>query len=50
MLVGILCRICRCLAVGPREHEPSAKPEGDDDAKPSEKAASADEDETKGDA
>ncbi len=21
MLVGILCRICRCLAVGPRERE-----------------------------
>ena len=29
MLVGILCRICRCLAVGPREREPSAKPVGD---------------------
>ena len=30
MLVGILCRICRCLAVGPREREPSAKPAGRD--------------------
>ncbi len=29
MLMGILCRICRCLAVGPREREPSAKPAGD---------------------
>ncbi len=29
MLVGILCRICRCLPVGPREREPSAKPVGD---------------------
>ncbi len=29
MLVGILCRICRCLAVGPREREPFAKPVGD---------------------
>jgi predicted flap endonuclease-1-like 5' DNA nuclease len=29
MLVGILCRICRCLAGGPREREPSAKPVGD---------------------
>ncbi len=29
MLVGILCRICRCLAGGPREREPSAKPAGD---------------------
>ncbi len=29
MLVGILCRMCRCLAVGPREREPSAKPAGD---------------------
>ncbi len=29
MLVGILCRICRCLPGGPREREPSAKPAGD---------------------
>ena len=29
MLGGILSRICRCLAVGPREREPSAKPVGD---------------------
>ncbi len=29
MLGGILCRICRCLVVGPREREPSAKPAGD---------------------
>ncbi len=29
MLVGILCRICRCLAGRPREREPSAKPAGD---------------------
>ncbi len=29
MLMGILCRICRCLPVGPREREPSAKPVGD---------------------
>ena len=29
MLVGILCRICRCLAGGQRKHEPSAKPAGD---------------------
>ncbi len=29
MLVGILCRICRCLSVGPREREPSVKPVGD---------------------
>ncbi len=29
MLGGILCRICRCLPVGPREREPSAKPAGD---------------------
>ena len=29
MLVGILCRICRCLPVGPREREPSAKPAGE---------------------
>ena len=29
MLVGILCRICRCLAGGPREREPSAKPAGE---------------------
>ncbi len=29
MLGGILSRICRCLAVGPREREPSAKPAGD---------------------
>ena len=29
MLVGILCRICRCLPVGPREREPSAKPVSD---------------------
>ena len=29
MLVGILCRICRCLAGGSREREPSAKPAGD---------------------
>lgn len=33
-----------------RKKPARAKPEGDDDAKPSEKAASADEDETKGDA
>ena len=29
MLVGILCRICRCLAGRPREREPSANPAGD---------------------
>ena len=29
MLVGILCRICRWLAGGPREREPSAKPASD---------------------
>ncbi len=29
MLVGILCRFCRCLAARPPEHEPSAKPAGD---------------------
>ena len=29
MLMGILCRICRCLAGGQREREPSAKPAGD---------------------
>ncbi len=29
MLVGILCRMCRCLAGGQREREPSAKPAGD---------------------
>ncbi len=29
MLVGILCRICRCFAGGQREREPSAKPAGD---------------------
>ncbi len=29
MLGGILFRICRCLAGGPREREPSAKPAGD---------------------
>ena len=29
MLGGILSRICRCLAVGPREREPFAKPAGD---------------------
>ena len=29
MLGGILSRICRCLAGGPREREPSAKPAGD---------------------
>ena len=29
MLVGILCRICHCLAGGQREREPSAKPAGD---------------------
>ncbi len=26
MLMGILCRFCRCFAGRPREHEPSAKP------------------------
>ncbi len=29
MLGGILSRICCCLAGGPREREPSAKPTGD---------------------
>ncbi len=29
MLGGILSRICRCLAGGPREREPSAQPAGD---------------------
>ncbi len=29
MLLGILCRICRCFAGGQREREPSAKPAGD---------------------
>ena len=29
MLGGILSRMCRCLAGGPREREPSAKPAGD---------------------
>ena len=29
MLGGILSRMCRCLAGGPREREPSAKPVGD---------------------
>jgi predicted flap endonuclease-1-like 5' DNA nuclease len=29
MVVGILCRICRCLAGRPRECGPSAKPAGD---------------------
>ena len=29
MLLGIFCRICRCLAGGPCEREPSAKPAGD---------------------
>ncbi len=29
MLMGILCRFCRCLAGRPREREPSAKPAGD---------------------
>jgi predicted flap endonuclease-1-like 5' DNA nuclease len=29
MLGGILSRLCRCLAGGPREREPSAKPVGD---------------------
>ncbi len=29
MLLGIFCRICRCLASGPCEREPSAKPAGD---------------------
>ena len=28
MLVGILCRICRCLAGGPRERKPSTKSDG----------------------
>ncbi len=28
MLMGMLCRICRCLGGGPREREPSAKPAG----------------------
>ncbi len=29
MLMGILCRFCRCFAGRPREHEPSAKPTGE---------------------
>ncbi len=29
MLVGILCRMCRCLVGGSREPEPSVKPTGD---------------------
>ncbi len=29
MLMGILCRICRCLPGRPRAREPSAKPAGD---------------------
>ena len=29
MLMGMLCRICRCLGGGPREREPSFKPTGD---------------------
>ncbi len=29
MLMGILCRFCRCFAGGPREREPSAKPTGE---------------------
>ncbi len=29
MLMGMLCRICRCLGGGPREREPSVKPAGD---------------------
>ncbi len=29
MLMGVLCRICRCLAGGSREREPSAKPASD---------------------
>ncbi len=29
MLMGILCRICRCLAGGQREREPTTKPAGD---------------------
>ncbi len=29
MLMGILCRFCRCLAGRPPEREPSAKPAGD---------------------
>ena len=29
MLMGIFCRICRCLAGGPREREPSAMPASD---------------------
>ncbi len=30
MLVGILCRFCRCLAGRPPEREPSAKPAGEE--------------------
>ncbi len=29
MLMGILCRMCRCFAGGPRKREPSVKPAGD---------------------
>ncbi len=29
MLMGILCRMCRCLVGGSREPEPSVKPAGD---------------------
>ena len=29
MLMGILCRICRCLPGRPREREASANPSGD---------------------
>ena len=29
MLMGIFCRICRCLAGGPRERKPSAMPASD---------------------
>ena len=32
MLMGILCRICRCLGAGPRERESSATPAGDEAA------------------
>lgn len=29
MIMGILCRICRCLGAGPREREPSDTPAGE---------------------
>ncbi len=32
MLMGILCRICRCLGAGLRERESSATPAGDEAA------------------